>query len=208
MRHKTSIEIFNYWNRIRGSADAPLRAQIEPGSIRHILPQIFILEMTDIGESRFRLAGTMICNLFGRELRDALFSSLWSGNPLDSAVKIAKGVMDHAVPALLNATGYTGSGRSMSFEVILLPMRSSADRCDRLLGCLVPTNGSAWLGAEPLASLVLDRSRLLDDQPTAAEALPVAPKAAKSVLVARGAELSLAVRRVLHLKVFEGGRAG
>jgi len=208
MRHKTSLEIFNYWNRIRGAADAPLRAQIEPASIRHILPQIFILEMTEIGQARFRLAGTMICSFFGRELRDDLFSSLWSGSQSDNAVKIALGVMNHAAPALLNATGYTGTGRSMSFEIILLPMRSSPECCDRLLGCLVPTNSAGWFGADPLAKLTLDRSRLLNDRSSTVDALPVEPKAAKSVLVSKGAELTLAVRRALHLKVFEGGRTG
>lgn len=207
MRHKTSFEIFNYWNRTRGSDDAPLRARIDPASIRHILPQIFILELTESGESRFRLAGTMICSLFGRELRDDFFSSLWSGKQFDNAVKIASGVMSHASPALLNATGYTATGRSMTFEIILLPMRSAEDRCDRLLGCLVPTNGPAWLGAEPLVKLALDRSRMLNEQP-GADAAPHEPKAGKSVLVSKGAELTLAVRRVLHLKVFEGGRAG
>lgn len=208
MRHKTSIEIFNYWNRLRGLADAPLRAQIDPASIRHILPQIFILEMTATGESRFRLAGTMICSFFGRELRDDLFASLWGGSQPANAVEIARGVMNHAAPALLVATGTTVSGRSVSFEIILLPMRSSPDRCDRLLGCLVPTNSVSWLGAEPLARLSLDRSRLLHDGARNVESTPLEPKTPKSVLISKGAEFSLAVRRVLHLKVFEGGRAG
>jgi len=207
MRHNTSREVFNYWNRTRGSQDAPLRAQIEPASIRHILPQIFILEMTEVGQPRFRLAGTMICSFFGRELRDDLFSSLWSGRQSDNAVPIAQGVMSHAAPALLNATGYTATGRSMGFEIILLPMRSSPDRCDRLLGCLVPTSNAIWLGAEPLTNLALDRSRLLHDEAAIADALPAGAKATKSVLMSKGAELGLVVRRVLHLKVLEGGRA-
>lgn len=207
MRHKTSFEIFNYWNQVRGSADAPLRAQIEPDCIRRILPQIFILEMTDHGQARFRLAGTMVCNFFGRELRDDVFSSLWSGCHVDSAVNIALGVMNHAAPALLNANGLTAGGRSMSFEIILLPMRSSPDRCDRLLGCLVPTNSIAWLGVEPLTGLSLERSRLLHDGPSAANPAPLEPKAAISALASRGAQLSFAVRRALNLKGFEGDRA-
>jgi hypothetical protein len=206
MRHDTSREIFNYWNRTRGVHDAPLRAQIEPGSIRHILPQIFILETSDIGQPRFRLAGTMICSVFGRELRDDLFSALWAGGQSDNAVKIARGVMSHAVPALLNATGYTATGRSTGFEIVLLPMRSSPERCDRLLGCLVASS-TGWLGAEPLVNLALERSRLLYDEAGTADRRPLEPKATKSVWVSSGAGLSLAVRRVLHLKVLDGSRA-
>jgi hypothetical protein len=208
MRHRTSFEIFNYWNRIRGSADAPLRSQIEPASIRHTLPQIFILEMSEVGDLKFRLAGTMICSLFGRELRDHLFLSLWSGSQRNNAVEIARGVINHATPALLNATGHTGSGRTISFEILLLPMRSSIDCCDRLLGCVVPTSGTVGLGAEPLTSLMLDRSRLLNGQSGAADAIASEPKSVKSVLASKGTELGVAVRRILHLNVFEGDRAG
>jgi hypothetical protein len=208
MRHRTSFEIFNYWNRTRGNADAPLRSQIEPASIRHTLPQIFILDMSETGDPKFRLAGTMICSLFGRELRDDRFLSLWSGSQRGNAVEIARGVMNHATPALLNATGHTGSGRTVGFEILLLPMRSSIDCCDRLLGCVVPTSGTIGLGAESLTTLMLDRSRLLNGQSGAADAVVSETRSAKSVLVSKGVELSLAVRRVLHLKVFEGNRAG
>jgi hypothetical protein len=206
MRHKTSVEIFNYWNRIRGSADAPLRAQIDPASIRHFLPHIFILEASEIGSPRFRLAGTMLCSLFGRELRDDLFSALWSGSQRDNAAEIARGVMAHAVPALLNATGHTGGGRSMNFEILLLPMRSSTDRCDRLLGCLVSTSNGSSLGSETLTGLALDRSRLLHDWASSADAPTSELKPTRSVLIEKSVELGHAVRRVLHLKVFEGGR--
>ncbi|GAC1041075.1 hypothetical protein thsrh120_10790 [Rhizobium sp. No.120] len=164
MRHKTSRDVFTYWERIRGNADAPLRNLIQPSAIGHILPELFILENSVDDNPRFRLAGTAICNLMGRELRGENFAALWAGSQQDDPVRIAAGVMKHVVPALVHATGYCISGRSMPFEMILLPVRTSSDTCDRLLGCLIPTAYAPWLGNERLEFLALDRSRLLRER--------------------------------------------
>ena len=75
MRSKTTREIYAYWNALRGQRDVPARSQIEPARIRHILPDLFILERTQRGDIRFRLAGTRICGLFARELRCLLYTS-------------------------------------------------------------------------------------------------------------------------------------
>ena len=165
MRQTTSTKIFTYWEQIRGNADAPMRNLIQPSAISHILPELFILENTADDNPRFRLAGTAICNLMGREIRGENFAQLWAGSQQEDPVRIAAGVMTHVIPALINATGYCISGRSMTFEMVLLPLRTSGDICDRLLGCLTPAAHSGWLGNERLEFLALDRSRLLYDRP-------------------------------------------
>lgn len=165
MRHKPSIEIFTYWEQLRGTADAPLRNLIQPGAVRHILPQLFILELMPNAAPRFRLAGTAICSLMGREIRGESFAALWAGSQASDPVGIATGVMEYVVPALINATGYSIGGRHMAFEMVLMPLRSSAVSCDRLLGCLTPAAQMAWLGNERLEFLALDRSRLLYERP-------------------------------------------
>lgn len=206
MRQKISVEIFNYWDRIRGSADAPLRTAIEPASVRHILPHLFILEMMPSGESRFRLAGTMVCNHFGRELRNDEFTSIWADNQLESVAKITTGVMANAVPILLNATGYNTTGRSLPFEILMMPVRSAEDRCDRLLGCLVPTSNVTWLTSEPLETLVMDRSRLMHEWSFANMQGPADGKLPKSVYISRDTGLRGTFKRALHLRIFEGDR--
>ncbi|PZM10779.1 PAS domain-containing protein [Rhizobium tubonense] len=206
MCQKASIEILNYWDRIRGQFDAPLRAQIDPASVRHILPHLFILEEMPSGTSRFRLAGTAICNLFGRELRERSFASLWAGDQSDDPVRIARSVMAHAVPALMNATGYTVSGRQLAVELAMMPIRSSSETCDRLLGCLTPVANSTSLGAEPVEFLSLDRSRMLTDRSTLQTEEPEEQQASNALLVSTGSDFGGTMRRMLHLKIFEGGR--
>lgn len=175
MRQTTSIDIFTYWEQIRGNADAPLRSLIQPSAVSHILPELFILENTVDDNPRFRLAGTAICNLMGREIRGENFAALWAGSQQEDPVRIAAGVMTHVVPALITATGYCISGRSATFEMVLMPLRTAADTCDRLLGSLTPTAPSAWLGNERLEFLALDRSRLLYERPARHLDLPPHP---------------------------------
>jgi hypothetical protein len=206
MRQKNSIDIFNYWDRIRGQFDAPLRAQVDPASIRHILPHLFILETTTVGTPRFRLAGTAVCSLFGRELREEGFASIWGGSEPEDAVKIAKGVMTDAVPALISATGYTISGRHLGFELVMMPIRSSGETCDRLLGCLTPVAAAGELGAEPIEFLALDRSRLLNDRSTIPTESTEEPRATRSFMVGKSSPFGGTLRRMLHLKIFDGGR--
>ena len=45
MKHSTSRMLFSYWDALRGERAAPERSEIEPGEIRHILADTFILEI-------------------------------------------------------------------------------------------------------------------------------------------------------------------
>jgi hypothetical protein len=163
MRVQTIIDIFDYWNRIRGLEVAPLRSQVEPTALRRILSSVFILESTEEGRVAFRLAGTRICDLFGRDLRGAHFSDLWAKGQHDDIDKTAAGVMEHVIPALLTATGYSTAGHRASFEIIMMPLRSKEGNCDRMLGAIAPATTTSWLEAVPVEFLALDRSRLLHE---------------------------------------------
>jgi hypothetical protein len=207
MRQKISIELFTYWSRIRSFSDAPLRSQVDPAAIAAILPHVFILQPGSGGDIRFRLAGTLVCSAFGRELRGTSFASLWAAKSPIDPLKIAEGVMSHATPALLNATAFSLGERTANFEIVLLPMRSSPEACDRLIGCLAPVGNLSWLGVDPITGLAMDRSRLLHDWPTPDDIAALETRAAKSIIVAKGTELGQTLRRVLNLKVFEGGGA-
>ena len=207
MRTKTSIEIYNYWDQIRGADAGPLRSQIQPGAIRYLLPELFILEGDDLRQPAFRLAGTRICSLFGRELRNSPFSSLWPDGQDGDATTIAAGVMQHGIPALLNVTGFSRSGRSLRLEMVLLPVRSSGTTYDRILGSLTAETPISWLGAEPLDCITIDRSRLIGPGETAVNTGSLDPaRTPKSLVVNRGGEFGEIMRRVLHLRIFEGGR--
>ena len=78
MKQEGSLALFHYWNRLRGDRPAPKRTDIEPADIKTLLGDTFILERDTRGEAIFRLAGTRLCAIYGRELKGFAFTSLLS----------------------------------------------------------------------------------------------------------------------------------
>src|SRR5438105_2768758 len=79
MKHPSSQQLFAYWDEVRGGDAAPTRAAFEPGPIRHLLGDSFVLTYDHASGFPFRIAGTRICALLGRDIKGESFSSLWQG---------------------------------------------------------------------------------------------------------------------------------
>src|SRR6202049_2814076 len=78
MKHPSSREFFAYWNEKRGGARAPDRSEIEPGAVRELLGDIFVLSYDATSGYPFRVAGTRVCALAGCDLKDRSFSALFA----------------------------------------------------------------------------------------------------------------------------------
>src|SRR6185437_4506630 len=78
MKNPTTRQLFDYWNAKRGRAVAPDRALIAPGDIRELLPLTFIISCDEQSDFQFRLAGSQVCGLFGRELRGSSMLDLFA----------------------------------------------------------------------------------------------------------------------------------
>ena len=153
MRNRSSIGIRQYWERIRGENTAPMRRDVDPGAIRAILPDLFILEQEQDGAIRFRLAGTRICACFGRELRGSSFTDLWRARQRKEVEGQLRAVMHNEVPMAAKISGTTWSGHPVSMEVTLLPMRSNGAHSDRIIGSLSTAIPLKDLEIEPLVTL-------------------------------------------------------
>src|SRR5262249_56608183 len=85
MKTAPARRMYAYWNERRGTRLAPERGDIEPGAIREILGDSFIVSFEADHDHPFRLAGTRVCALFGHELKGSSFVQLWdlaSRNPV------------------------------------------------------------------------------------------------------------------------------
>ena len=84
MKHAASRELYAYWEEKRGTRPAPERAEIEPGAIRGVLSDAFILAIDRSAGHPIRLAGTRVCALFDREIKGRSFpQSLECCEPAD-----------------------------------------------------------------------------------------------------------------------------
>lgn len=153
MRHATSRILFAYWDGLRGERAAPDRGEIEPGAIRHVLADTFILSTEMSANPAFRLAGTRLCALFGGEMRDHTFATLWDETGRTEIRRLLEAVMDDAAGAVAGVVGTNAKGAEMDLEMLLLPLKHRGKTHARMLGALSPRIVPPWLGIEPLVSL-------------------------------------------------------
>jgi hypothetical protein len=151
--------IFEHWNRLRGERSAPTRPEIDPAAIRHALGDTFILAADFIDGIRFRLAGTRVCALFGREIKGELFTTLWSGASRAQIADIAAATVNETIGAVAGVTGRTENGFKSDLELLLLPISHYGRTRVRALGSLAPLEAPYWLGEEPVVELELQTLR-------------------------------------------------
>jgi hypothetical protein len=171
MKQASSRELFGYWTAKRGSRAAPERGEIEPSAIRRALGDVFILEFDRLHAHPFRLAGTRVCALFGRELKNEAFLALWETQSRLSLADLMDTVADEANGIVASANGVTAEGWTQDVEMVLLPLMQRGDRRARLIGSLAPLSAPFWLGQSKIATLTLGNIRHLNpaiDGPPAA----------------------------------------
>jgi len=162
MRHKNSFELFDYWTEKRGQRAAPSRTDIEPADIRTLLPHVFICDLNDDGQLNFRLAGTALCALHGRELKGTAFAKLWLADGTRNAGRTGTSVASGVTPAVLSLDCLSKGGRVAQAEMLLLPVTGPSGRNDRLIGLLSMFEPPYWIGHEAIVGFSTTGIRFLD----------------------------------------------
>lgn len=145
--------MFEYWNDRRGFRAAPERGDIEPGPIRRVLGDTFILGQDADGVFRFRLAGTRTCALFCGELKGADFTALWADADKPSMLERVAAVAEECAGFIAGVTGHNEQGATVDLEMLLLPLKHRDASQTRLLGVLAPLEPPYWIGVTPLKDL-------------------------------------------------------
>lgn len=203
MRHKTTQTVLNYFNRIRDGKPAPLRADIDPSELKTALPDVFILETDKFGAVFFRLAGTRVCSIMGRELRGENFNNLWHDSNRHKMKLAAEAVRANQAPMTVKIRSTAYDEEDGDLEMLLMPLSSRPGLRDRLFGSLVDVSTPPLLNekirilwAESLHFIADDRA--IDDL-----RVNGAAGAALSVIASKS---SAPRARIMHLKLLDGGR--
>ena len=138
MKHPSSREFFAYWDEQRGSARAPERSEIEPGAVRELLGDIFVLSYDSTAGYPFRVAGTRVCALLGCDLKDRSFSALFVPDARREIEDIIAVVAEEMLAAVAGITATSEDGSSAHLELLLLPFNARARTPLSLTGLLAP----------------------------------------------------------------------
>ena len=138
MKHPSSRQFFAYWDAKRGHARAPDRSEIEPGAVRELLGDIFVLSYDNEAGFPFRVAGTRVSALLGRDLRDQSFSALFTEAARREIEGIVTAVAEETLPAIAGITATAQNGQLAHLELLLLPFITRAHAPISLTGVLAP----------------------------------------------------------------------
>jgi hypothetical protein len=197
MKNKVSRQLYDYWNEQRGERRFPTRGQIVPGDIPAILGDTFMLTRAAPAEPAFRLAGTRICEMLGRELKGTAFISLWDAR----SHRLLRDILDllsvEDAGAVAAVTGETDDESPIDLEMVLLPLGGGVAMEFRTIGTLAPMTGQVRPVLQSVSGLSLKGWRALGPQideiavPRFPDEMPEMPEIAPRP----------------HLVVLPGGRA-
>jgi hypothetical protein len=159
MKHAASRELYAYWEEKRGTRSAPERADIEPGAIRRVLSDAFIIGLDRSAGYPIRLAGTRICALFNREIKEEFFLDLWAAGSRSTIGGLLAILADECAGTVAGVTAQNTAGESIDLELLMLPLSTTRPIFARAIGVLAPLQIPQWLGADPIGGLTLGHRR-------------------------------------------------
>ena len=183
---------------MRGARSAPERNDVDPGAIRGVLADTFMLDFDARRGFPFRIAGSRANALFVEELTGFSFLELWRGADREELDSILHCIADEAQAFLIGAEARLPSLDAVDIEIILLPLRHHGMTHARVLGGLAVHAAPAWMGVSGAGPITLTSLRALD--PPTRERLK--PEDAAPV----GFSLRDMPRRYKHLFVYSGDR--
>jgi hypothetical protein len=155
MKHPLTQELYDYWNGRRGEQAMPERRDIDPAAIRRILADSFVLAVEPGENPRFRVAGTKVCELFGRELRGDDFFGLWGQDAAPQIRDFVSLVTGEGIGIHAGVTMEAGDDLVCPLELLILPLSHHGKGGQRMLGSLVPLEQPFWFGTRPAQHLDL-----------------------------------------------------
>ena len=170
MRHMQTQTLLNYWRRMRGEQLAPAKTSIVPRDIKKHLAFTFLLRSEGHDRFSFVLAGTGVCDLFGRELRGSSFGHLFAETSRDGATTSLVRTAHLSVPTVAACVAETADGRPLNAEILLLPFADERGETTYILGHFQSLEPLSRLYGRHLVRMRMGASAILTgDTPAVAE---------------------------------------
>ncbi|MDD9910605.1 MAG: PAS domain-containing protein [Ahrensia sp.] len=235
MRQKETKQLYDYWMRLFwetgnqpgmiGQPIWPQRRSVHPSQCRSLLGDMFILEIVD-DRLIYRLAGTRLCALHGRELKGLEFTDPIHSEDRISAKNWAIRTGIEGYIAIMSSAALDSVERPHAMETILLPLASNSDQANRILGLTVdcdrrmrtrqesigPQNVTSVRTLRPwqsksIGSADSQRSRATSGFQSHADLQMLLSQTRPPSMITPLEDGADQPRQVQHLRVYQGGRS-
>ncbi len=146
MRHAVSKQLYAYWRGLKTGGSPPERNAVEPGAIRSVLADTFVLDFESLDRFPLRICGSKVNAVFQRELRGVSFLEIWREADRGAVHSILEIAADEEAAILIVAEARPAGLEPVEIEVTLLPLRHQGLTHARMMGALAVRGGVPWLG--------------------------------------------------------------
>jgi len=159
---KACRDLADYWAGLCPPGGLPLRAEVDPGAIRSLLPYLYILELIGGGAVTVRLAGTALRRLYGLEMTGRDMLELV--RPEHRAIRLWRTLQaaNHPCGMYYVRSHRYASGATDDVESLFLPLIVNAAtdglQARQLLGIAASMSDRRWVAEEEAGALMTPRN--------------------------------------------------
>jgi hypothetical protein len=140
-----------------------------------LLSQLLILGCDRQGRATFRLAGGMVTQLHGRDLRDAELVALWQRDQRKQLMAHLDAARQTAQPLVLQASTAGIHGSRLDLEITLAPLEGPSGEADRFIGLYQLLTPTPFLSGRPMSQLTLAAAALIPASGAAQRGMAASP---------------------------------
>jgi hypothetical protein len=127
--------LYSYWQRQKGNKGCPAKSDIQPKDLISFLPHVFLVDVLDEANFRFRLAGSHFCGLTHRrmagEFIETVFPEIFCGEVRNAWQQASEGAT-----VLGRGQVWIPDKDFLQWEGIVLPWSRSGKDIDTLIGVI------------------------------------------------------------------------
>lgn len=163
--HPGSRALFRYWEAVRGEMSAPPRDWLDLQKIRMLVPHLFMIERRPGQIYAWRLAGTRVCQLWGKELTGRPAFAEGDRFERESISRLLDGVVDAHQPFVLRFRLHSDAGPSVAAELVGTPLRARQGNATYVFGVIMPFREVIRSQHDQVTSFELSTARTIWTEP-------------------------------------------
>ncbi|MEP5151794.1 PAS domain-containing protein [Planktotalea sp.] len=130
-------DLHAYWDALRGARIMPTRNEFDPRGVASTLSNTFIAEKIAPRVARIRVAGTVMNDVLGMDVRGMPLTSFFDPEARDVIAEATTEIFNNPSMVVLELTARVGITRKIiQGRMLLLPMSDEEGDVSRIAGCL------------------------------------------------------------------------